>query len=360
MAEELHWMGFNLFARANNHTMDYGDGGLLATSRVLDSLGLVHAGAGCNLGEARGPAYLDTKSGRVALISMSSSFASFGRAGHARPDMKGRPGLNPLRYETKLVVRRETMAELKRMFDDFGIKPKEEKGGVISFMNLKFATGKPAIVTSPNETDVKEIAKSIKDAKRQADHVLISLHAHEPKGADREVPSDFIPTFCRRCIDEGADAIIGHGPHLLRGIEIYKKKPIMYSLGNFIFQNETIRFLPSEIYERQGLTADATPADVYDARYKGGKPDERGYKWFTYDPLYWEAVVARFTLGDNRASDFELYPIMLGMDQPRSQRGRPVLANGKHAKTILTRLQKLSAPFKTRIRIEGSIGKIRI
>ncbi len=360
MAEELRWMGFNLYARANNHTLDYGDRGLIATSAVLDRLGLIHAGAGRNLGEERAPAYLETKNGRVALISMSSTFASFGRAGHSRPDMKGRPGLNPLRYETKLVIKKETMAHLRMMFKDLGIAPKKEKGGVTSFMNIRFAVGKPAIITTPNEIDAKEISKSIRDAKRQADYVLVSLHSHEPQGLNREAPAGFIPVFCRRCIDEGADAVMGHGPHVLRGIEIYKKKPIMYSLGNFIFQNETIRFLPRDIYDKYGLAAEATPADLYDIRGRDGKPDDRGYKWFTYDPLYWEAVVSRFSLDPNGVSDFELHPITLGMEKPRSQRGRPILAEGENAKRILERLQKMSLQFNTRIKIENSVGRVLV
>ncbi len=45
-------------------------------------------------------------------------------------------------------------------------------------------------------------------------------------------------------IDAGADVFVGHGPHVLRGIEIYKGKPIFYSLSNFIFQNETVLRMP--------------------------------------------------------------------------------------------------------------------
>lgn len=52
---------------------------------------------------------------------------------------------------------------------------------------------------------------------------------------------------------------IGHGAHVLRGIEIYRDKPIFYSLGNFIAQNETIKHLPSDIYEKLKLPRDATP-----------------------------------------------------------------------------------------------------
>ena len=58
--------------------------------------------------------------------------------------------------------------------------------------------------------------------------------------AAKEVPAEFIGAFARAMIDAGADLVVGHGPHLLRGLELYKGKPIFYSLGNFIGQNELV------------------------------------------------------------------------------------------------------------------------
>lgn len=361
MAQELKWMGFNLYARANNHSVDFGEGGLLSTTRILDQLGLVHAGVGRNLAEARSPTYLETKNGRVALISASSTFPAFGRAGDARRDMIGRPGLNPLRYETKLFVPHKMMRQLRQVLKEAGAPVRKEKGGVISLMNLKIAGGRRSeVLTFPNESDLKGIVVSIKDARRQADYVLVSLHAHESDGAKREIPAKFIPLFCKKCLDAGAHAIIGHGPHLLRGIEIYNRKPIMYSLGNFIFMNETVRFLPSDIYERYRLTGDAAPADVYDARGRGGKKDDRGFKWFTYDKVYWESVMAKFTLEGSAVGQLQLHPVTLGFEKPRSQRGRPTLAEGKHAKAILEKVRRLSAEYGTQLDIIDEVGEVRL
>jgi hypothetical protein len=64
----------------------------------------------------------------------------------------------------------------------------------------------------------------------------------------------------------GSNLFVGHGPHVLRGIEIYKGKPIFCSLANFIFENETVRFQPQENYDQFKLPLTATPADFYDAR----------------------------------------------------------------------------------------------
>ena len=66
------------------------------------------------------------------------------------------------------------------------------------------------------------IEGEIREAGKQADVVLVSIHAHETDAGDTKVPAMFLETFARRCVDAGADVIIGHGPHELRGIEIYK------------------------------------------------------------------------------------------------------------------------------------------
>ncbi|MDP2856789.1 MAG: CapA family protein, partial [Bacillota bacterium] len=81
LLDEMLWAGLNLFSVANNHSLDYSAGGLLATLRELQSRRMVCAGAGTNLAEARAPSYLETPAGRVALLAASSTFAPFGMAG---------------------------------------------------------------------------------------------------------------------------------------------------------------------------------------------------------------------------------------------------------------------------------------
>jgi len=68
-----------MISTAGNHSLDYSYGGLFSTWKALDEAGLVHAGTGMDLAKAREPAYLDTANGRVALISMCSSFAKGAR-----------------------------------------------------------------------------------------------------------------------------------------------------------------------------------------------------------------------------------------------------------------------------------------
>jgi poly-gamma-glutamate capsule biosynthesis protein CapA/YwtB (metallophosphatase superfamily) len=353
--DELVWTGFNLFAWANNHTLDWGEGGLMGTLRTLEQAGVVHAGVGKNLAEARRPSYLDLDQGRVALISMCSTFAEFNRAGDSRPDVVGRPGLNPLRFEKSVHVDADTMKQLTQITEQFGldaaeqlktrlgfIKPQPE--GTLNFGNLKFKqSDQRGVETVPHPSDAAGNLRSIADARRQADWVVVSIHSHEILGGDLEVPAAFMPTFARQCIDAGADIVIGHGPHIIQGMEMYKGRPIFYSLGNFVFQNETIRHQPADFYERLGLGPEATPADVFDAR------TDNGTRGFPNEPAYWESIIPHVTFDDGNVAELRLYPIDLGHGQPRSMRGRPVMANAALGQKIIERMDRMSTAYGTRV-----------
>ena len=78
----------------------------------------------------------------------------------------------------------------------------------------------------------REILKSIRTAKQLSDFVIVTIHAHEP-GNWSEQPADFLPKLAHAAIDAGADQFIGHGPHQVRGVEIYngKPKPSVYPRG---------------------------------------------------------------------------------------------------------------------------------
>lgn len=339
IAGELVWAGFDMVSRANNHTMDYGAGGLRATSRALDAVGLVHAGAGENLARARAPAYLETAGGRVALISAASTFSDEDRAGPQRSDIRGRPGLSPLRYNRTYAVSAASIQKLREVAEELGLRTGDGENE-IDFLRERFVVGDPPRRrTEPNAGDLKEILSAVRDARRQADWVIVASHSHE--GAEsREQPADFLVTFAHAAIDAGADMFIGHGPHVLRGIEIYKGRPIFYSLSNFIFQNETIRFLPGDIYEAYDLPPDATTADAFDRRNEasrtGGFPGQR---------IFWESVIAVPSFQDGDLIEIRLYPITLGYGKPRPQRGRPRLADEEAGKQIIDKLRELSRPF---------------
>jgi poly-gamma-glutamate synthesis protein (capsule biosynthesis protein) len=186
-----------------------------------------------------------------------------------------------------------------------------------------------------------------------ADYTLVTIHAHEG-GRDRLVPADFLVTFARAMIDAGADLFVGHGPHVLRGIELYKGKPILYSLGDFIFQNETLLRLPSENYEPYELGGDKHVNDFNDARYNFDKSG------FPSDRMIWEAVVAVPKFRGDQLAELALHPITLGFGHSRSVRGRPLFAEGALGQKILSDLVKLSGEMGTKIAVRDGVGYVEL
>src|SRR5688572_28601447 len=128
-AADMKAMGITIVNRANNHTGDNNDEGMFSTNLLLDEVGIVHAGTGRNLEEARDAAYLMTAKGRVGLVALMPSSdnapggdnqgASFMRtaATSRSGSTGGAPGLNPLRLTTHHIVTAADFEALKKIRD---------------------------------------------------------------------------------------------------------------------------------------------------------------------------------------------------------------------------------------------------
>ena len=354
LVKDLVWAGFDMVSRANNHTGDYGVLGMDLTTKYVADAGLLQAGVGQSLGEAREAKFLETAKGRVALISVASTFPDSSRAGRTRGDMPARPGLNPLRFTTTTTVTQDQMTALRQIAASTTGRP-PQTGDTFNYLGNRFVVGAtPATKTEPLKEDLDEIAAVVKNASGLADYVIVTIHAHEGQPRDRLLPADFLVTFARAMVDAGADMFVGHGPHVLRAVEIYKGKPIMYSLGDFIFQNETLLRLPSENYESYRLGATQHVNDFNDARYNFDKSG------FPADPMIWEAVVAVPKFRGEQLVELALHPITLGHGKARSVRGRPMFAEGELGQKILGDLTKLSAAYNTKITVRNGIGYVEL
>lgn len=361
--DELVEAGFSLFATATNHSLDYSISGLLQSIAAMEQRGLSFAGVGRHLEDARRPCYHTNPAGTVALLSCASSFAKGQEAGAQRHDMPGRPGLNPLHFETVHEVTEQQLAGLREIADQLGLEAERQakiKMGfgfppadpsVFPLGEMKFKSANRAQVrTTANAKAIAAMTRWIEEARGLSDLVVVSLHAHE-QAESKEIPAEFIPAFARQMIDAGADLVAGHGPHLLRGLEIYKGKPIFYSLGNFIGQNELVHRIPADGYERFRADPDAKPGQVYQTRTKN---DQSG---FPADRRYWESVVPVLTWEGRELRGIELLPISLGWKDARHRRGRPRLAGKDEGRAILDRFAALSQPFGTAIDVGGaSVG----
>ena len=296
--EALQSLGFNLVSLANNHSYDLKSAGIENTLVTAKRLGLTYGGTGLNLKEAEEPRYLKTPNGTIAFIALAS-----GLIGEARATAT-RLGVNELRID----------------------------GDV------------------PNAEDAQRILQRVREAKKKSDVVLISQHNHYYPGVSRAAdfsqillselperlaPPEWLKVWARQLVDAGADVLAFHGPPFLHGVEIYKGKPIFYSLGNFIFQ------VPPETIQLE-------------------------------EPIMWESVVAvvEFEKGRLRAVKFQpiaMNKIGRGLPDPHDQhdineylrtRGLPMPATGAQAKYLLERFAEFSKPFGTRFISNGTTAEI--
>ena len=331
--DDIKKFGFNMISFNNNHVSDYGFDGLLRTLDAVESSELVHAGVGRNLAEASAPRYLDTPKGRVAMISVNSTLMGEMCAGEQTARIKGRPGINPLRVVKYMELDPTDFATIKQIIDKTGINiqhniEKNEgyhggtanKNEIFGSMTLVPAD-ETKFVQKAKQADLDRVKKAIHEAKLVADYIFISLHAHEMGGTEKEEPAEFLKDFAHFCIDNGANAVVGHGPHLLRPIEIYKNSPIFYSLGDFVLQLYNVEFAPQEMYDQYGLTGHETVHELLKKRSNdfsiGLMTDHRMFE--TIVPL-WE------TDEEGKLTALTVYPVLLPMTGNKSATGLPRLA----------------------------------
>lgn len=310
-AWELAATGISLVSLANNHALDFGPEGLLECLRALDLSGIAHAGAGRTLAEAREPGTKRPpgQKGRVALLSYMRYWTDRDRCA----DPSG-PCLATIDPATVLVAR----------------------------------DGKIEAVEGPQERDVLAMEEDVLLAKRRHGPVFVSYHVHDVSHAraygiqDATPPNEEIPF--RRAIDAGADAVLGSGPHVLRGIELRAGRPIFYSLSNFVYQYRTPKAIPTDLpHQRDSEMPRPANVSVWDRR------DSREVM---------ESVVARMTYRDGVLRKLELIPVTIDDEGPLF--GVPRLASTKRAKEIVALLQRLSAPYGTKIALREWYGEVEL
>ncbi|RWO94839.1 MAG: CapA family protein [Mesorhizobium sp.] len=359
LGPDLKAMGFNMVSRANNHTLDWGVEGMRETSRALEENGIIHAGAGENLAQAGAARFWETARGRVALVSFTTTFEPMSRACDPAGEAPGRPGLNALRLAKNVVVPAEMLEGLRRVRNALpeSIAGVQDPSRVV-VAGVAFKTGdKAGYSFEPNTRDVARILRNVRQGKQFSDFCIATNHGHEP-GEWSQEPPDYEQTFARKLIDAGADAYVVHGPHLLRGIEIYKGRPIFYSLGNFFCQDLRTP-VGADMFESYGKDPRVdTDAEVTVDEVAKGYPTPEGLVGAQSDRVYYESIVAVSRFEQNLLAELRLYPIELRRSNRFANRGVPRLAPAPQAKAILERLQNLSKPFGTQIDIENGVALI--
>lgn len=352
-ARDVKDMGVSLVSVANNHATDFGPEGLTQSLRNLAAAGIVAGGAGLSDVAARGPVYLDTPKGAIALVATASTFPPLAVAGPAieRHGMTSlpRPGISPLHVRKVRLLPADQYEAVRRAAGPLALP--EDGGFRIDDQLFRRGTA-PAMRWEIKPLDRDALLDAVGEARSRADLVLFSIHAHETAG-DVEAPTipfnpmvlqraneapspndprpaDFEIAMFHAVIERGADIVARHGPHVIAGIEIFKGKPIFYGLGSLFLDFGGDRVLDAPSGEKILV------------------PDS----WF-------DSVVPICSFAAGRLTRITLYPLAIEAEAS-ARSGSPSLAHGPRARTILERLQALSAPFGTEIAIVGDVGVIRV
>lgn len=176
--EILKEKGVDIVSLANNHAYDYGPQSLIDTMATLKEAGISYVGAGHNIDEAMEPAYFEVDGKTIAYVAAS-------------------------RAEKNKMTPQATM----------------DSPGILRCY------------------DTELFVETIKEAKINADYVIAYVHWGTEYSYELE---EVQLSTGREYLDAGADIIIGAHPHILQGIEYYNGKPIVYSLGNYWFNNKDI------------------------------------------------------------------------------------------------------------------------
>jgi hypothetical protein len=350
-ARELVDFGITLVSLANNHAMNYGADGLSQTQRILDSYGIGHSGAGTDLAMAAAAVEFGSRPRRVAVMAVATSAPAEARATRTQGEIRGRPGINVLRYLPEITADPQSFAVLKRSaIANPSNQPDQDRQLLVAGNLIKEGPATSVEFVS-SEEDRDAILAQVKLARSKSDIVVVMLHSHEPKN-DSSVPADFVRAFAHHLIDAGANLIVGTGPHQLRGIEIYGRGAILYSLGDFMLDYGPAGRRAEDVYDSGGDLyrlalgtngGGMTPEESSEAKGQGR-----------------ESAIAVTKFCHGSIESIRIQPIELGIGRGDSKPGIPRIPLTPLSTDILGRLTALSQQWGTTIRVEGGVGFVEL
>jgi poly-gamma-glutamate capsule biosynthesis protein CapA/YwtB (metallophosphatase superfamily) len=333
VASNLRVSGFDLFALANGHALDWGIDGMQATGGSLDAAGVIHAGTGLNEGIARSARYYEEPHGRgrIALVSAAATYRPTSDALRAEGAAPGRPGISGLEVDPVRLVPPDQLKQLQQVACKYKYYLQSHDctttsiPASITTLGSTFESAIPSLYYTTdnrlNHAQAQDLLRFVREGRENADFLVVSLHAAQVADARSNAPPvpQFLEELAHAAVDSGADIVMNTGRPTLGPIEIYRAsgrppRPIFYGLGNFCWS--------------PGLAPAGT------------------------DPATRWSIITR-TQTDGKQLHVDIYPIDLSPDAAHPD-GWPRLADKTLAVRILQHLIQLSSPYGTSITIVAS------
>jgi poly-gamma-glutamate synthesis protein (capsule biosynthesis protein) len=276
--------GFHAVSLAGNHIADCGAEGIADTLAALDAAGIAHSGAGADLSRARAPCRVERGARRIALLSYNcvgpeEAWASDTRAGCAYVRVATRDGS---RIAPAAPLERVDASSLAEFQDDI--------------------------------------------ARARATHSLVLVALHKGVVHTRARLAPYERAVAHAAIEAGADAVLGHHAHIVRGIELHRGKPIFHGLGNGCV---VTRALSPDTRDPARAAWALRRQQLF-----GFQPDP-DYHLAPFHPEATDAMLGRMRLGDDGSIRAGIVPVRV--DAP----GRPRIASATEARSILEYVQSI-------------------
>ncbi|KAL6806952.1 hypothetical protein GGI42DRAFT_366702 [Trichoderma sp. SZMC 28013] len=432
IADDWKNMGIDMVTRANNHTFDCGDPGLVQNLEQLRRVGIDYVGTDYNTVEARLARFKTTPKGIVGFIGAYSETEDYSQ-------LVGVPTRDPIvvtpdQLEQLRAMRDSIIARRSEVPRPLGIPKPDPEGSVLVFgrqfrvknasaeadeevagikKRLEHHHGSKGTITYKNNSlrlnvshsvtaeqmqqlraiagveasdsaetleafdlrfrvaskpgeygyemepqDLRDILREVRSGKQFSDFLSFTIHWHQNRFSFQHYsfdhyPADYQIDFAHQVIDNGADFFFAHGVHTLKGVEIYKGKPIFYGVSNFVFQNAQFRSWRDD-------AAGRVPASLEGPVVGDGEVNENRWAWLDA-PENKEALLVSADYAEGKLSRVLVYPADLGRTYRNgSMIGTPTKPAPEVANDILSRLCEYSQPFGTKITIEDGVGVVHI
>ncbi len=301
--------GFTVATLAGNHIADAGPSGVEDTVRTLQGLGIATAGAGMNLDEARRPAVVEAGGRRVGILSYNCVGP---RESWARPSKPGCAFVN-----------------------------------VLTHYELDHASpgGSPSVYTFCTPESLEEMRSDIGDLRPTVDVVVVAFH--KGIGHVRARLAMYEREVSRAALDAGADIVVGHHAHIMRGVELYKGKPIYHGLGNFVTVTRALS--PSNPDTPEAAAWARRRVELF-----GFLPDP-AMPTYPFNPESRNTAIAECVIGDEGAIEASLIPCWI------DDRARPVPVTGDEGTRVVDYIDAIGreAGFATSSSWDGTRAVLR-